>query len=110
MSATPDAAPLITEETFSGDSEIIFDLKLPEGSDSAEFEMFGQKFTIESGDPLLEKPGNWNRFEANYTNDQLGILLNGEKWKKASIPDGAGPLKLIPQAPSFWANPYARSL
>ncbi len=108
--ANPGATPLITEETFSGDSEIIFDLKLPEGSDSAEFEMFGQKFTIESGDPLLEKPGNWNRFEANYTNDQLVILLNEEKWKEASIPDGAGPLKLIPQAPSFWANPYARSL
>tara|TARA_R110000850_G_scaffold17996_4_gene54599 strand:+ start:2728 stop:3843 length:1116 start_codon:yes stop_codon:yes gene_type:complete len=110
MIAKADAEPLFTEEEFSGDIGFIVDVKLSEDSGPFQLSVHGKELALSQDHPALEKIGRWNRIEGFLRSGELALEINGEEAGTMTGFSGKGPIGLIPDGPTDWANPYVRKL
>jgi hypothetical protein len=104
------AAPLMTAESFTGNFGFLVDLRLEAGSGTPKLSVRGHGIPLDPANPLLAKPGGYNRIEGAVTGGTLTLQING---KDAGTHEGiptSGPLGLVPDGPATWANPYVRKI
>jgi hypothetical protein len=105
-----EAAPLMTAESFTGNFGFLVDLRLEAGSGTPKLSVRGREIPLDPANPLLAKPGGYNRIEGAVTGDTLTLQINGkDAGTHAGIP-ASGPLGLVPDGPATWANPYVRKI
>jgi len=109
LSAT-GAGPLVTTEKFSGDIGFIIDLKRHEDSGTPRLLVRGKEIPLDPASPLLEKTGAYNRIEGFVTGDTLRLEINGKEAGTFPGIPAEGPLGVVPDGPSDWANAYVRAL
>lgn len=112
MVAEAGAEPLETEEKFKGDFSFLIDIKLSDKSGSPAVSIGGIETAIlsDTEDPNFEKTGRWNRLEWIVQGEKMSLMVNGKSAWKGLKYSGSGPVRLIPDGPVEWANPYVRSL
>ncbi len=108
--AAAGAGPLVTEEKFSGDIGFIVDLKRHEDSGTPRLLVRGKEIPLDPASPLWEKAGTYHRIEGSLRGGELRLEINGKDAGTFSEIPGKGPLGIIPDGPSDWANPYVRIL
>jgi len=104
------AGPIMTEEKFSGDIGFIVDLKRHEDSGTPRLLVRGKEIPLAPTDPHWEKTGSYNRIEGFLRGSELRLEVNGKDAGTFPEIPAEGPLGIIPDGPSDWANPYVRSL
>jgi hypothetical protein len=104
------AAPLMTAEAFEGNFGFLVDVRLEAGSGTPKLSVRGREIPIDPANPLLAKPGGYNRIEGAVVGDTLTLQINGkEAGTHPEIP-AKGTLGLVPDGPATWANPYVRKI
>ncbi len=108
-----------TVESFR-DFGFIIDVRLKENSGTARIQLRSSKaatIAINSSDPGLKKflggGRGWTRFEGTLKGSTLNLQVNGEPFIQNRQLDGvptSGPLRITPNGPIDFANPYVRKL
>lgn len=104
------AEPLVTTESFKGDIGFIVDLKRRENSGTPHLSIRGTRIPIDPTSPHLEKTGSYNRIEGVLKGGTLSLTINGKDAGNFPGIPAEGPISLIPEGPTDWANPYVRDL
>jgi hypothetical protein len=117
LAAGPDAAPLVSEESFGGDFGFVFDVRLKDNARTPVVKIGGIAIDLPKDLPafrdLLEPAGRWNRFEGTVRGTRLSLQVNGHPFLTdvaASRATPSGPWIIEPAGPSDWANPFFRKL
>ena len=108
-----------TTENF-GDFGFVIDVRLKENSGTAKIQLRGSKaatIAINPSDPELKKfisgGRGWTRFEGVLKGGVLNLQVNGKPFIKDRMLDGvpaSGPLRITPDGPVDFSNPYVRKL
>lgn len=103
-----DAA--LKSATDTGGDAFIVDVRFREASGPLEIRFRGATLRILPDSPQLEPAGRWNRVEAQRDGSGLKVTVNGRPVSNAAADraETAGPLTLVPDGPTDFANIYVR--
>ncbi len=104
------ATPLMTAESFQGDFGFLVDLRREASTGTPKLSVRGREIPLEPSNPLLAKPGSYNRIEGSVVGTTLTLRINEQAAGTFSGIPGEGPLGLLPDGPATWANPYVRRI